>query len=170
MFPGDSGGGYLDINGKDTEFSRLQAVDYGAAIINSSIDKSLLTLNLSPLKKDEIAVSVKVLDMNAIFQGGHGTAGDLYKTTFYGPTQYYLLKKPKFGSVLMGALKNTSEWQFAGTDLNQAVDMAKNNKLTSSAQASYLYHGKLLGNMDIVIPELTGNDILTLDGSVSISG
>ncbi|MBL6349937.1 autotransporter outer membrane beta-barrel domain-containing protein, partial [Escherichia coli] len=67
-------------------------------------------------------------------------------------------------------LKNTSEWQFAGTDLNQAVDMAKNNKLTSSAQASYLYHGKLLGNMDIVIPELTGNDILTLDGSVSISG
>ncbi|MCM5415735.1 hypothetical protein MMT18_27900, partial [Escherichia coli] len=43
-------------------------------------------------------------------------------------------------------------------------------KLTSSAQASYLYHGKLLGNMDIVIPELTGNDILTLDGSVSISG
>lgn len=163
-------GGYLDINGKDTEFSRLQAVDYGAAIINSSIDKSLLTLNLSPLKKDEIAVSVKVLDMNAIFQGGHGTAGDLYKTTFYGPTQYYLLKKPKFGSVLMGALKNTSEWQFAGTDLNQAVDMAKNNKLTSSAQASYLYHGKLLGNMDIVIPELTGNDILTLDGSVSISG
>ncbi|HFQ0126625.1 TPA: autotransporter outer membrane beta-barrel domain-containing protein, partial [Escherichia coli] len=71
---------------------------------------------------------------------------------------------------LMGSLKNTSEWQFAGTDLNQAVDMAKNNKLTSSAQASYLYHGKLLGNMDIVIPELTGNDILTLDGSVSISG
>ncbi|WP_135301100.1 autotransporter outer membrane beta-barrel domain-containing protein, partial [Escherichia coli] len=132
--------------------------------------KSLLTLNLSPLKKDEIAVSVKALDMNAIFQGGHGTAGDLYKTNFYGPTQYYLLKKPKFGSVLMGALKNTSEWQFAGTDLNQAVDMAKNNKLTSSAQASYLYHGKLLGNMDIVIPELTGNDILTLDGSVSISG
>ncbi len=170
MFPGDSGGGYLDINGKDTEFSRLQAVDYGAAIINSSTDKSLLTLNLSPLKKDEIAVSVKALDMNAIFQGGHGTAGDLYKTTFYGPTQYYLLKKPKFGSVLMGSLKNTSEWQFAGTDLNQAVDMAKNNKLTSSAQASYLYHGKLLGNMDIVIPELTGNDILTLDGSVSISG
>ncbi|HFO7451219.1 TPA: autotransporter outer membrane beta-barrel domain-containing protein, partial [Escherichia coli] len=164
------GGGYLDINGKDTEFSRLQAVDYGAAIINSSTDKSLLTLNLSPLKKDEIAVSVKALDMNAIFQGGHGTAGDLYKTTFYGPTQYYLLKKPKFGSVLMGSLKNTSEWQFAGTDLNQAVDMAKNNKLTSSAQASYLYHGKLLGNMDIVIPELTGNDILTLDGSVSISG
>ncbi|HFO5442726.1 TPA: S6 family peptidase, partial [Escherichia coli] len=163
-------GGYLDINGKDTEFSRLQAVDYGAAIINSSTDKSLLTLNLSPLKKDEIAVSVKALDMNAIFQGGHGTAGDLYKTTFYGPTQYYLLKKPKFGSVLMGSLKNTSEWQFAGTDLNQAVDMAKNNKLTSSAQASYLYHGKLLGNMDIVIPELTGNDILTLDGSVSISG
>ncbi|HHY1976393.1 TPA: autotransporter outer membrane beta-barrel domain-containing protein, partial [Escherichia coli] len=155
---------------KDTEFSRLQAVDYGAAIINSSTDKSLLTLNLSPLKKDEIAVSVKALDMNAIFQGGHGTAGDLYKTTFYGPTQYYLLKKPKFGSVLMGSLKNTSEWQFAGTDLNQAVDMAKNNKLTSSAQASYLYHGKLLGNMDIVIPELTGNDILTLDGSVSISG
>ncbi|HFO7430762.1 TPA: autotransporter outer membrane beta-barrel domain-containing protein, partial [Escherichia coli] len=153
-----------------TEFSRLQAVDYGAAIINSSTDKSLLTLNLSPLKKDEIAVSVKALDMNAIFQGGHGTAGDLYKTTFYGPTQYYLLKKPKFGSVLMGSLKNTSEWQFAGTDLNQAVDMAKNNKLTSSAQASYLYHGKLLGNMDIVIPELTGNDILTLDGSVSISG
>ncbi|MCX8380435.1 autotransporter outer membrane beta-barrel domain-containing protein, partial [Escherichia coli] len=141
-----------------------------AAIINSSTDKSLLTLNLSPLKKDEIAVSVKALDMNAIFQGGHGTAGDLYKTTFYGPTQYYLLKKPKFGSVLMGSLKNTSEWQFAGTDLNQAVDMAKNNKLTSSAQASYLYHGKLLGNMDIVIPELTGNDILTLDGSVSISG
>ncbi|EEX2002848.1 autotransporter outer membrane beta-barrel domain-containing protein, partial [Escherichia coli] len=163
-------GGYLDINGKNTEFSRLQAVDYGAAIINSSTDKSLLTLNLSPLKKDEIAVSVKALDMNAIFQGGHGTAGDLYKTTFYGPTQYYLLKKPKFGSVLMGSLKNTSEWQFAGTDLNQAVDMAKNNKLTSSAQASYLYHGKLLGNMDIVIPELTGNDILTLDGSVSISG
>ncbi|EOC3534476.1 autotransporter outer membrane beta-barrel domain-containing protein, partial [Escherichia coli] len=158
------------MNGKDTEFSRLQAVDYGAAIINSSTDKSLLTLNLSPLKKDEIAVSVKALDMNAIFQGGHGTAGDLYKTTFYGPTQYYLLKKPKFGSVLMGSLKNTSEWQFAGTDLNQAVDMAKNNKLTSSAQASYLYHGKLLGNMDIVIPELTGNDILTLDGSVSISG
>ncbi|WP_375379761.1 autotransporter outer membrane beta-barrel domain-containing protein [Escherichia coli] len=167
---GIPGGGYLDINGKDTEFSRLQAVDYGAAIINSSTDKSLLTLNLSPLKKDEIAVSVKALDMNAIFQGGHGTAGDLYKTTFYGPTQYYLLKKPKFGSVLMGSLKNTSEWQFAGTDLNQAVDMAKNNKLTSSAQASYLYHGKLLGNMDIVIPELTGNDILTLDGSVSISG
>ncbi|EES8719165.1 autotransporter outer membrane beta-barrel domain-containing protein, partial [Escherichia coli] len=163
-------GGYLDINGKNTEFSRLQAVDYGAAITNSSTDKSLLTLNLSPLKKDEIAVSVKALDMNAIFQGGHGTAGDLYKTNFYGPTQYYLLKKPKFGSVLMGALKNTSEWQFAGTDLNQAVDMAKNNKLTSSAQASYLYHGKLLGNMDIVIPELTGNDILTLDGSVSISG
>ncbi|HHY2180708.1 TPA: autotransporter outer membrane beta-barrel domain-containing protein, partial [Escherichia coli] len=163
-------GGYLDINGKNTEFSRLQAVDYGAAIINSSTDKSLLTLNLSPLKKDEIAVSVKALDMNAIFHGGYGTAGDLYKTTFYGPTQYYLLKKPKFGSVLMGSLKNTSEWQFAGTDLNQAVDMAKNNKLTSSAQASYLYHGKLLGNMDIVIPELTGNDILTLDGSVSISG
>ncbi|HAJ7082534.1 TPA: autotransporter outer membrane beta-barrel domain-containing protein, partial [Escherichia coli] len=163
-------GGYLDINGKNTEFSRLQAVDYGAAIINSSTEKSLLTLNLSPLKKDEIAVSVKALDMNAIFYGGYGTTGDLYKTTFYGPTQYYLLKKPKFGSVLMGSLKNTSEWQFAGTDLNQAVDMAKNNKLTSSAQASYLYHGKLLGNMDIVIPELTGNDILTLDGSVSISG
>ncbi|WP_123006778.1 autotransporter outer membrane beta-barrel domain-containing protein [Escherichia coli] len=163
-------GGYLDINGKNIEFSRLQAVDYGAAIINSSTDKSLLTLNLSPLKKDEISVNVNTLDMNSIFQGGYGTAGDLYKTTFYGPTQYYLLKKPKFGSVLMGSLKNTNEWQFAGTDLNQAVEIAKNNKLTSSAQVSYLYHGKFQGNIDIVIPKLTGNDILTLDGSVSISG
>ncbi|EHH6062823.1 autotransporter outer membrane beta-barrel domain-containing protein [Escherichia coli] len=163
-------GGALDINGKNITFSRLNASDYGAAIINTNNDKSILTLNLSPLNKSEITIPVRELSMNAIFMGGYGTPGEVYKTTFNGPVQYYILKKQKFGSVIMGSLKNNQEWLFVGTNVNQAIEKAKDLKIQNSAQQSYIYHGKFDGNLDINIPALAGNDVITFDGAVNITG
>ncbi|MBF8913061.1 hypothetical protein GUK16_26935 (plasmid) [Escherichia coli] len=82
--------------------------------------------------------------MNAIFQGDTGQPEICIKQLLRSDT-VLSAEKAQIWQCADGVTENTSEWQFAGTDLNQAVDMAKNNKLTSSAQASYLYHGKLTG-------------------------
>ncbi|HCZ3367882.1 TPA: serine protease autotransporter EspI [Escherichia coli] len=158
-------GGKLDLNGYDFTFSRLQAADYGAEISNDNqTDKSIVTLSLSPLKAEEINVVVN----NINIMGGTGKPGDLYYTTFDG--NYYLLKSNRYGSALFGALNNQSEWQRLGKDKEKAIGLYTQMKMQESAPLSYIYHGKITGNTSVEIPKLAGNDILTLDGSVSISG
>ena len=43
----------------------------------------------------------------------------------------------------------------------------KQQKIEASSQP-YMYHGQLNGNMDVNIPQLSGKDILALDGSVNL--
>ncbi|ENF6260355.1 serine protease autotransporter EspI, partial [Escherichia coli] len=73
-------------------------------------------------------------------------------------------------SALFGALNNQSEWQRLGKDKEKAIGLYTQMKMQESAPLSYIYHGKITGNTSVEIPKLAGNDILTLDGSVSISG
>lgn len=43
----------------------------------------------------------------------------------------------------------------------------KQQKIEASSQP-YMYHGQLNGNMDVNIPQLSGKDVLALDGSVNL--
>ncbi|EMU2100801.1 autotransporter outer membrane beta-barrel domain-containing protein, partial [Escherichia coli] len=52
-------------------------------------------------------------------------------------------------------------------DRNKAIDTVKQQKIEASSQP-YMYHGQLNGNMDVNIPQLSGKDILALDGSVNL--
>ncbi|EFA9234837.1 autotransporter outer membrane beta-barrel domain-containing protein, partial [Escherichia coli] len=64
-------------------------------------------------------------------------------------------------------LNNSSVWQNVGKDRNKAIDTVKQQKIEASSQP-YMYHGQLNGNMDVNIPQLSGKDILALDGSVNL--
>ncbi|CAD5747085.1 autotransporter outer membrane beta-barrel domain-containing protein [Escherichia coli] len=151
-------GGRLDLNGNNITFTRLQAADYGAIIINNSEKKSTLTLDLQALKASNINVPVNTINV----LGGKGSPGDLY----YDGAYYYILKTSSY-SPFFSDLNNTNIWQNVGVDRNKAIDIAKQQKIEASSQP-YIYHGQLNGNMDVNIPHLAGKDILTLDGSVNL--
>ncbi|HHU2422000.1 TPA: autotransporter outer membrane beta-barrel domain-containing protein, partial [Escherichia coli] len=97
--------------------------------------------------------------------GGTGSSGDLYYARDY--KKYYLLKAKKY-SPFYSDLNNQSVWQYVGNNLSTALDAYKKNKIQMSSQPSYIYHGKIEGNLDIVIHALSGNDIITFDGTVNI--
>lgn len=153
-------GGRLDLNGNDLTFTRIQAADYGAIITNTSEKKSTVTLDLQTLKASDINVPVNTINLF----GGKGTPGDLYFDKDTG--QYYILKAESY-SPFFSDLNNTSIWQNVGKDRNKAINTVKQNKIEASSQP-YMYHGQLNGNMDVNIPQLSGKDVLTLDGSVNL--
>lgn len=153
-------GGRLDLNGNNLTFTRLQAADYGAIITNNSEKKSTVTLDLQTLKASDINVPVNTI---SIF-GGKGTPGDLYYDS--STRQYYILKTSSY-SPFFSDLNNSSVWQYVGKDRNKAIDTVKQQKIEASSQP-YMYHGQLNGNMDVNIPQLSGKDVLALDGSVNL--
>ncbi|EAP5008681.1 serine protease autotransporter toxin SepA [Escherichia coli] len=153
-------GGRLDLNGNNLTFTRLQAADYGAIITNNSEKKSTVTLDLQTLKASDINVPVNTVN---IF-GGKGSPGDLYYDSSTG--NYYILKASSY-SPFFSDLNNSSVWQNVGKDRNKAIDTVKQQKIEASSQP-YMYHGQLNGNMDVNIPQLSGKDILALDGSVNL--
>ncbi|HBN7548022.1 TPA: autotransporter outer membrane beta-barrel domain-containing protein [Escherichia coli] len=153
-------GGRLDLNGNNLTFTRLQAADYGAIITNNSEKKSTVTLDLQTLKASDINVPVNTVN---IF-GGKGSPGDLYYDSSTG--NYYILKSSSY-SPFFSDLNNSSVWQNVGKDRNKAIDTVKQQKIEASSQP-YMYHGQLNGNMDVNIPQLSGKDILALDGSVNL--
>lgn len=153
-------GGRLDLNGNNLTFTRLQAADYGAIITNNSEKKSTVTLDLQTLKASDINVPVNTVN---IF-GGKGSPGDLYYDRSTG--NYYILKASSY-SPFFSDLNNSSVWQNVGKDRNKAIDTVKQQKIEASSQP-YMYHGQLNGNMDVNIPQLSGKDILALDGSVNL--
>ncbi|UUJ96339.1 autotransporter outer membrane beta-barrel domain-containing protein (plasmid) [Escherichia coli] len=155
-------GGRLDVNGNNITFTRLQAADYGAVITNNSDKRSMLTLNLQSLKAEDINVPVNTIN----FFGGKGTPGELYFDSSYG--SYYILKAGAY-SPFFSDLSNPAIWQNVGKDRNKAIEIVKQQKIEASSQP-YIFHGQLTGNMDVNIPELSGKDILSLDGSVNLPG
>ncbi|HAX2347265.1 TPA: autotransporter outer membrane beta-barrel domain-containing protein, partial [Escherichia coli] len=155
-------GGMLDLNGYDITFNQLQADDYGAIISNKNDKKtSSVMLSLSPLKYDDIGVTTKTIN----FLGGNGSIGDLFYEAV--TKKYYILKSTRY-SPFFSDLNNSSVWLAAGSDYNNAVKLFKENKISLSAQPAYIFHGQLEGNMNVIIPVLKGNDILSLDGSVDL--
>ncbi|EFC7755174.1 autotransporter outer membrane beta-barrel domain-containing protein [Escherichia coli] len=153
-------GGRLDLNGNNLTFTRLQAADYGAIITNNSEKKSTVTLDLQTLKASDINVPVNTVN---IF-GGKGSPGDLYYDS--STRNYYILKASSY-SPFFSDLNNSSVWQNVGKDRNKAIDTVKQQKIEASSQP-YMYHGQLNGNMDVNIPQLSGKDVLALDGSVNL--
>lgn len=153
-------GGRLDLNGNNLTFTRLQAADYGAIITNNSEKKSTVTLDLQTLKASDINVPVNTVN---IF-GGKGSPGDLYYDS--STKNYYILKASSY-SPFFSDLNNSSVWQNVGKDRNKAIDTVKQQKIEASSQP-YMYHGQLNGNMDVNIPQLSGKDVLALDGSVNL--
>lgn len=153
-------GGRLDLNGNNLTFTRLQAADYGAIITNNSEKKSTVTLDLQTLKASDINVPINTVN---IF-GGKGSPGDLYYDS--STKNYYILKASSY-SPFFSDLNNSSVWQNVGKDRNKAIDTVKQQKIEASSQP-YMYHGQLNGNMDVNIPQLSGKDILALDGSVNL--
>ncbi|ENN7607318.1 autotransporter outer membrane beta-barrel domain-containing protein [Escherichia coli] len=153
-------GGRLDLNGNNLTFTRIQAADYGAIITNTSEKKSTVTLDLQSLKASDINVPINTIN----FLGGRGTPGDLYLVESTG--QYYILKESSY-SPFFSDLNNPNIWQSVGKDRNKAIDTVKHQKIEASSQP-YMYHGQLNGNMDVNIPQLSGKDVLTLDGSVNL--
>ncbi|CTZ26684.1 protease IgA1 [Escherichia coli] len=153
-------GGRLDLNGNNLTFTRLQAADYGAIITNNSEKKSTVTLDLQTLKASDINVPINTVN---IF-GGKGSPGDLYYDS--STKNYYILKASSY-SPFFSDMNNSSVWQNVGKDRNKAIDTVKQQKIEASSQP-YMYHGQLNGNMDVNIPQLSGKDILALDGSVNL--
>ncbi|EFZ2447562.1 TPA: serine protease autotransporter toxin SepA [Shigella flexneri] len=153
-------GGRLELNGNNLTFTRLQAADYGAIITNNSEKKSTVTLDLQTLKASDINVPVNTV---SIF-GGRGAPGDLYYDS--STKQYFILKASSY-SPFFSDLNNSSVWQNVGKDHNKAIDTVKQQKIEASSQP-YMYHGQLNGNMDVNIPQLSGKDVLALDGSVNL--
>ncbi|HBB2048132.1 TPA: autotransporter outer membrane beta-barrel domain-containing protein, partial [Escherichia coli] len=153
-------GGRLDLNGNNLTFTRLQAADYGAIITNNSEKKSTVTLDLQTLKASDINVPVNTVNI----LGGKGSPGDLYYDS--STKNYYILKASSY-SPFFSDLNNSSVWQNVGKDRNKAIDTVKQQKIEASSQP-YMYHGQLNGNMDVNIPQLSGKDILALDGSVNL--
>ena len=153
-------GGRLDLNGNNLTFTRLQAADYGAIITNNSEKKSTVTLDLQTLKASDINVPINTVN---IF-GGKGSPGDLYYDS--STKNYYILKASSY-SPFFSDLNNSCVWQNVGKDRNKAIDTVKQQKIEASSQP-YMYHGQLNGNMDVNIQQLSGKDILALDGSVNL--
>ncbi|HAV8122006.1 TPA: autotransporter outer membrane beta-barrel domain-containing protein, partial [Escherichia coli] len=95
----------------------------------------------------------------------------LYSRNLNGQTSYYILKSASYGNTLWGnSLNNPAEWEFVGTDKNKAIQTVKDRVLAERAKQPVIYHGQLNGNMDVTIPQLSGERKVVMDGSVNLPG
>lgn len=160
-------GGGLDLNGNDITFTRLRVSDYGAVIANKAANKSHLSLNLSTANNEEVSVPIGTVNPF----GGKGTPGSLYSRNLNGQTSYYILKSSTYGNTLWGnSLNDPKQWEYVGTDKNKAIQTVKDRVLAERAKQPVIYHGQLIGNMDVTIPQLPGERKVVMDGSVNLPG
>ncbi|EMP6175116.1 autotransporter outer membrane beta-barrel domain-containing protein [Citrobacter amalonaticus] len=160
-------GGVLDLNGNDITFTRLRVSDYGAVIANKAANKSHLSLNLSTANNEEVSVPIGTVNPF----GGKGTPGSLYSRNLNGQTSYYILKSSTYGNTLWGnSLNDPKQWEYVGTDKNKAIQTVKDRVLAERAKQPVIYHGQLIGNMDVTIPQLPGERKVVMDGSVNLPG
>lgn len=153
-------GGVLDVNGNDLTFHKLNAADYGAALGNSSDKTANITLDYQTHPAD-----VKVNEWSS---SNRGTVGSLYiyNNPYTHTVDYFILKTNSYGWFPTGQVSN-EHWEYVGHDQNSAQALLA-NRINNKG---YLYHGKLLGNINFsnkATPGTTG--ALVMDGSANMSG
>ncbi|HCP8047847.1 TPA: vacuolating autotransporter toxin Vat [Escherichia coli] len=153
-------GGVLDVNGNDLTFHKLNAADYGATLGNSSDKTANITLDYQTHPAD-----VKVNEWSS---SNRGTVGSLYiyNNPYTHTVDYFILKTSSYGWFPTGQVSN-EHWEYVGHDQNSAQALLA-NRINNKG---YLYHGKLLGNINFsnkATPGTTG--ALVMDGSANISG
>ncbi|HFP5203535.1 TPA: S6 family peptidase [Escherichia coli] len=153
-------GGVLDVNGNDLTFHKLNAADYGAVLGNSSDKMASITLDYQMHPAD-----VKINEWSS---SKKGTAGALYvyNNPYTHTVDYFILKTNDYGWFPTGQVSN-EHWEYIGHDQSSAQTLLADR--TNSK--GYLYHGRLLGNINVsnkVLPDTTG--ALVLDGSANIRG
>ncbi|EGM1627548.1 fimbrial protein [Salmonella enterica] len=153
-------GGVLDVNGNDLLFHKLNAADYGAILKNGNSKTSNIALNYQ--------ISPDSVKINQWSDSKKGKVGSLY--IYHNPysrtTDYFILKTNDYGWFPTGQVSN-SHWEYVGHN----VIAAKNLVATRYNNKPYVYHGQLLGNLNItnkVAPHTTSS--LVLDGSANIDG
>ncbi|EHQ8143301.1 autotransporter outer membrane beta-barrel domain-containing protein, partial [Escherichia albertii] len=153
-------GGVLDVNGNDLTFHKLNAADYGAVLGNSSDKTANITLDYQTRPAD--------IKVNEWSSSKKGTAGSLYiyNNPYSHTVDYFILKTTSYGWFPTGQVSN-EHWEYVGHDQNSAQTLLADR----INKTGYLYHGKLLGNMNVsnkVLPGTTG--ALVMDGSANMSG
>ncbi|ENR4515598.1 autotransporter outer membrane beta-barrel domain-containing protein [Escherichia coli] len=153
-------GGVLDVNGNDLTFHKLNAADYGATLGNSSDKTANITLDYQTHPAD-----VKVNEWSS---SNRGTVGSLYiyNNPYTHTVDYFILKTSSYGWFPTGQVSN-EHWEYVGHDQNSAQALLA-NRINNKG---YLYHGKLLGNINFsnkATPGTTG--ALVMDGSANMSG
>ncbi|WP_137506985.1 vacuolating autotransporter toxin Vat, partial [Escherichia coli] len=153
-------GGVLDVNGNDLTFHKLNAADYGATLGNSSDKTANITLDYQTRPAD-----VKVNEWSS---SNRGTVGSLYiyNNPYTHTVDYFILKTSSYGWFPTGQVSN-EHWEYVGHDQNSAQALLA-NRINNKG---YLYHGKLLGNINFsnkATPGTTG--ALVMDGSANMSG
>lgn len=152
--------GVLDVNGNDLTFHKLNAADYGATLGNSSDKTANITLDYQTRPAD-----VKVNEWSS---SNRGTVGSLYiyNNPYTHTVDYFILKTSSYGWFPTGQVSN-EHWEYVGHDQNSAQALLA-NRINNKG---YLYHGKLLGNINFsnkATPGTTG--ALVMDGSANMSG
>ncbi|WLI76779.1 S6 family peptidase [Kosakonia sp. H02] len=153
-------GGRLDVNGNSLTFHRLNAQDYGAALINRAKKRADITLSYQRKPEDVV--------INQWSYSRLGQIGELYgyQNNDAGTTDYFFLKTSPYLWFPRNHRSN-NDWEFIGHDRGHAI----RTWYERHKAAVYIFHGQLRGNLNFqnhVDAGTTG--ALMLDGSVDISG
>lgn len=153
-------GGRLDVNGNDLTFHKLNAEDYGAALINRAPTRANITLSE---QRPFDAFSTAEWSYSR-----YGQVGEVYgyRNSNTRTVDYFILKTPEYEWFPTDQRSN-AHWEFIGHDRAQAL----RTRYERHKAEDTLFHGQLNGNLNIhhqVLAETRG--ALILDGSVDISG
>lgn len=153
-------GGRLDVNGNPLTFHRLNAEDYGAALINRAAKRADITLRYQ-----------RAMDAIPIFEWSYsrtGQVGELYgyRNSNTGTNDYFILKTPEY-DWFPGDQRSNEHWEFIGHDHQQAIHTRYERQKDEDA----MFHGQLRGNLNVTNRMVAGTrGALILDGAVDIAG
>lgn len=103
---------------------------------------------------------------NSVTQGAGSLTLYIYNNPYTHTVDYFILKTSSYGWFPTGQVSN-EHWEYVGHDQNSAQALLA-NRINNKG---YLYHGKLLGNINFsnkATPGTTG--ALVMDGSANMSG
>lgn len=153
-------GGILDVNGNDLVFHKINAADYGAVLNNSSDKTANITLDYQ--------VSPENVEINEWSSSKKGTAGSLYRYSnpYTHTVDYFILKTNNYSWFPTGQTSN-GQWEYVGHDKERAQTLLADR----INHQGYLYHGRLLGNINVLNKVEQGTTgALVLDGAADIRG
>lgn len=153
-------GGRLDVNGNSLTFHRLNARDYGAALVNRAKRPADITLSFQKKPGD---VVVQQWSNSRV-----GQVGELYgyPNSNARTMDYFILKTVPY-TWFPDNHRSSQEWEFIGHDREQAIRTWYERHKASV----YIFHGQLRGNLNVNNRFEAGTTgALMLDGSVDIAG
>ncbi|MGD9427040.1 S6 family peptidase [Pantoea sp. NSTU24] len=157
-------GGKLDLNGTTLDFKKINHTDSGARLINSSQNPS--TLNLNGFQAKDIPINKLNSDDR------NGTPGSIYiYKKNNNPAEYFQLKKSRY-VYFPRSKTSTSDWQYLGTDLNQAINY-RLSQLDTNVFRGFLGETRenaFNGVMNVNIRNPGTSAITALTGGMNLNG